>query len=185
LRRLIELPGGPCVLVLCHPTKYASEPEQLLPRGGGAFLAEVDGNLTVFKQETNLVVLHHSDKLRGRGFEPITFRLETITCPQLVDSKRRPLPTVRAVTLTEADETAEVEQARKDEDALMAVMTTTASMSIAEMARAVGWVSSTGEPKKSKVQRTLKRLAKDKLVKNERGKWKLMSKGEKVVKPKD
>ena len=45
-RTLTTLPGGPCVLVLCHPIKHVSEPEQLLPRGGGAFLAEVDGNLT-------------------------------------------------------------------------------------------------------------------------------------------
>ena len=44
LRRLTTLPGGPCVLVLCHPIKHAIEPAQLLPRGGGSFLAEMDGN---------------------------------------------------------------------------------------------------------------------------------------------
>jgi hypothetical protein len=178
LRRLIDLPGGPCVLVLCHPTKYASEPSQLLPRGGGAFLAEIDGNLTAFKEESNLVVLHHHpDKLRGPGFQPITFRLETITCSQLVDSKGRLLPTVRAVALTETEEAAEVEQARTDEDALMAVMAEAQAkaktMSIAEMAVAVGWTLANGEGNRSKVQRALKRLERDKLVKNERGKWKL------------
>ena len=78
LRRLIELPGGPCVLVLCHPIKHASEPAQLLPRGGGAFLAEIDGNLTAWKEEDGLITLHHSDKFRGPGFEPITFRLDRI-----------------------------------------------------------------------------------------------------------
>jgi hypothetical protein len=36
LRSLTELPGGPCVLVLCHPIKYVTDPVQLLPRGGGA-----------------------------------------------------------------------------------------------------------------------------------------------------
>jgi AAA domain/Bifunctional DNA primase/polymerase, N-terminal/Primase C terminal 2 (PriCT-2) len=44
LRTFIELPGGPTILVTCHPTKNPNM-ENLLPRGGGAFLAEVDGNL--------------------------------------------------------------------------------------------------------------------------------------------
>jgi hypothetical protein len=40
-----EVAGGPTVLVACHPPKNAP-PENLLPRGGGAFLNEMDGNLT-------------------------------------------------------------------------------------------------------------------------------------------
>jgi hypothetical protein len=43
LRELSRLAGGPTVLICCHPTKNA---ESLVPRGGGAFLNEVDGNLT-------------------------------------------------------------------------------------------------------------------------------------------
>jgi hypothetical protein len=39
------MPGGPCVLVACHPPKNAGD-DNLLPRGGGAFIAEMDGNLT-------------------------------------------------------------------------------------------------------------------------------------------
>jgi hypothetical protein len=35
---------GPCVLVACHPPKNAGD-DNIQPRGGGAFLAEVDGNL--------------------------------------------------------------------------------------------------------------------------------------------
>ena len=49
LRSLIDaVPGGPCVVANCHPTKNA-QPDQLIPRGGGAFLAEADGNLTAAK----------------------------------------------------------------------------------------------------------------------------------------
>src|SRR5262249_41201966 len=73
-RRLTTLPGGPCVLALCHPTKYASDPTQLLPRGGGAFIGEIDGNLTAWKRDEDIIELHHG-KLRGPGFEPISFRL--------------------------------------------------------------------------------------------------------------
>src|SRR6185295_1066621 len=35
-----SLPGGPCVIVLCHPVKSPTQ-DNLLPRGGGAFIAEV------------------------------------------------------------------------------------------------------------------------------------------------
>ena len=44
LRDLTELPDGPCVLVLCHPPKNAGD-DNLQPRGGGAYVAEMDGNL--------------------------------------------------------------------------------------------------------------------------------------------
>ncbi|HMF29731.1 MAG TPA: AAA family ATPase, partial [Candidatus Cybelea sp.] len=78
LRRLTELPGGPCVLVLCHPIKHAQEQNQLVPRGGGAFLAEVDGNLTVWRKTESVIELYYTGKLRGAGFEPMHFELETI-----------------------------------------------------------------------------------------------------------
>ena len=48
LRTFVNLPGGPTVLVTCHPTKTPNM-DNLLPRGGGAFLAEVDGNLVCIK----------------------------------------------------------------------------------------------------------------------------------------
>jgi hypothetical protein len=136
----------------CHPTKYAAEPSQLLPRGGGAFLAEIDGNLT--RLEGRGPARGPGDKMRGPGFEPISFRLEPVICPQLVDSKGRPVSTVRAVAISEAEEKAEAARSRPDEDALLGVMQTTSDLSIADMARELGWVSGRGEPQKSKVHRT-------------------------------
>ena len=65
-RSLVDLPGGPTVLALCHPTKGASE-ENLLPRGGGAYLNEVDGNLIV-KNGGSIVELHWQGKFRGPDF---------------------------------------------------------------------------------------------------------------------
>ena len=47
-RHLTTMPGGPCVLVACHPPKNAGD-DNLLPRGGGAFIAEMDGNLIAKK----------------------------------------------------------------------------------------------------------------------------------------
>src|SRR5262249_19301658 len=48
--RELQLPGGPTTIINCHPTKNATD-DNLLPRGAGAFLAEVDGNLTRRKQQ--------------------------------------------------------------------------------------------------------------------------------------
>jgi AAA domain len=168
LRTLTTLPGGPCVLVLCHPIKHVTEPSQLLPRGGGAFLAEVDGNLTLWKHDGVLLDLHHTDKLRGPGFEPINLRLETVTTTRLMDKKGRIIPTVRAVWISDSENARETEDARSDEDALLKTMLMP-GQSLADLANACGWRTSTGEPYKSKVQRVLKRLEKDKLVATKRG----------------
>ena len=110
LRVLTTLPGRPCVVVLCHPIKHAMDATQLLPRGGGAFLGEIDGNLTAWKHDETLVELSYT-KLRGPGFEPVTFRLEKVTTPKLVDAKGRMLPTVRAVAISEAEQAAQTKHA--------------------------------------------------------------------------
>ena len=115
LRTLTTLPGGPCVLVLCHPVKNANEQSALLPRGGGAFIAEVDGNLTLWRTD-DVTELWHAGKLRGPGFEPISFRLERVTCEALVDTKGRMSPTVRAVAITDTDKDNLARTVRSAED---------------------------------------------------------------------
>jgi hypothetical protein len=97
LRALTTLPGRPCVIVPAHPTKNA-QADNLLPRGGGAFIAEMDGNLTLTRQG-EAVRLHWQGKHRGPDFVPISFKLQTVSAPQLVDSKGRPVPTVMAVPM--------------------------------------------------------------------------------------
>lgn len=99
LRQLCALPGRPAVVVACHPTKNA-DPANLQPRGGGAFIAEVDGNLTLTKADSR-VKLHWQVKHRGADFAPLYFALDTVTAPTLVDSKGRPVPTVMAVGMAD------------------------------------------------------------------------------------
>lgn len=101
LRALTTLPGKPCVIVPCHPTKNA-QADALLPRGGGAFIAEMDGNLTLSKAG-EVIRLHWQGKHRGPDFKPICFRLQTVSAPQLLDSKGRPVPTVMAVPTAEGE----------------------------------------------------------------------------------
>ena len=181
LRALTTLPGGPCVVVLCHPVKNASEQSALLPRGGGAFIAEVDGNLTLWRTD-DVTELWHTGKLRGPGFEPIAFRLERVLCPALVDTKGRMSPTVRAVVITDTDKEADATAARSDEDQILVAMLER-PRSIAGLAIACNWVSSGGEPQKSKVHRVMRGLEKSGHVKKGRGDvYELTDRGSKSAK---
>lgn len=87
LRPITKIAGKPTVLVAAHPIKNASE-DNLIPYGSGAVLNEVDGNLTLWKSaETGLTTLHWQGKLRGREFEPIPFRFEECSSPDVLDAK--------------------------------------------------------------------------------------------------
>jgi AAA domain len=181
-RTLTTLRGGPCVLVLCHPIKHTTDPTQLLPRGGGAFLAEMDGNLTIWRRDDVLVELHYN-KIRGPGFEPMTFKLEKITTTNLTDKKGRLLPTVRAVLISESEEEKQAQHTRGDENKLLAALLKEADRSVADLARACNWTSPNGEPYKSKVHRILERLSKvrPKLVAKVRDQWALTDAGKEAA----
>jgi hypothetical protein len=73
--------------VTCHPTK-TPDMTNLLPRGGGAFLAEVDGNLVCVLARSSMVVeVTTHGKFRGPEFTPFTFKLKQGTSAKLVDRK--------------------------------------------------------------------------------------------------
>ena len=183
LRTLTLLPGGPCVVALCHPVKHVTDPSQLLPRGGGAFLAEVDGNLTAWKRDEDIIELHHSGKLRGPGFEPVSFKLEKFTTPKLVDSKGRMLPTVRAIAVTEAEEVERARAVRKDEDQLLLALLENSHRSQRDLARACGFLMQNGDPYQSKVVRLCRALRDAKLIKPGRGdEWVLTDSGREAAK---
>jgi len=181
LRRLTDLPGGPCVVVLCHPIKHAQDATQLLPRGGGAFLAEMDGNLTCWKHDDNLIELHHN-KIRGPGFEPLIFSLETIRTPELTDKLGNMLPTVRAIAISQTDETAQQTRTRDDEDRVMASLLENPDASYADIAERWGWKNDAGALQKMRVQRSLIRLdktASPKVLRKNRERWELTEEGKK------
>jgi hypothetical protein len=178
LRGLTTLPGGPCVLVLCHPIKHATDPSQLVPRGGGAYLAEVDGNLTLWRHTDDMVELYHT-KMRGAGFQAITFQLETIKTSQLADRKGRPIPTVRAVAISDQEEERKSKTAQNGVDRVLMAMLAEPEGSLASWAASCDWVADNGEPYKKKVQRIIERLAdeKPKLAFKYRNRWHLTDGG--------
>jgi len=177
LRELTTLPGKPTVFVLCHPTKGATK-ENLTPRGGGAFLAEVDSNLTVWKDEAGVVTLHHTPKIRGAGFDPIRFELVGVELQGHKDCRGNPIFSTAARHVP--DERAEQLEAKAldDENRLLVAMQRKPGGSVADLAMAAGMTDGMGKPKKSKVHRLLLALADQKLVvKTRTGAWVLTNKG--------
>ena len=174
LRMLTTLPGKPVVYAACHPIKNA-DPSNLLPRGGGAFIAEMDGNLTLNKGDT--VKLHWQGKHRGPDFDPIYFELKTVTVPTLVDSKGRPVPTVMAEALSKGESIKRADKARNDDDEVLLAIERGKGSSLAEMAEALCWCTPTGEPNKDRVRHAKDRLYKRKLVDVARKGWKLTKRG--------
>jgi hypothetical protein len=169
LRKFCDLPGRPCVVALCHPTKIVSGPDSLLPRGGGSFIAEMDGNLTAFLHDGNLCDLHWIGKFRGPDFEKIIFRLTTVTTTTLTDSKGRLLPTVMARIVSEAEAVATELLAVDQEDRLLIAMHNRPQGSLVQWATDCRWFVA-GDPLKPNrglSHRVIKRLEKDKLVAKE------------------
>jgi hypothetical protein len=176
----VELPRGPCVVIACHPTKNADE-DNLQPRGGGAYVAELDGNLTCIKQRGEEVAeLHWQTKFRGPNFAPMTFKFKTVTDhPLLKDKDGDPLPTVVAMALSEQDKLRLTNKARRSQDAVLIVLPRHVDSSLADIAGVLGWRDKKGEPARMKVHRALEALKAQKLVKKHRGCWKLTTAGEK------
>jgi len=169
-RSLTTVKGNPAVIVACHPTKSASK-DNLLPRGGGGFLNEVDGNLTVWR-DGEVVTLHHHGKLRGAPFDPIQFKLLPI---ELNGIKRRNGKPVRSVTVQWIDDAAAATLDRgraQDEDRLLYALLHHPNESQA------GWASICGWRSKATVHAVLQRLAADKLVTKYRSRYKLTEAGE-------
>jgi hypothetical protein len=162
LRTLTTLPGKPVVFAACHPVKNA-DPSNLLPRGGGAFIAEVDGNLTLNKADAT-VRMHWQGKHRGPDFSPIHFELETVTAPSLIDSRGRNIPTVMAKVLSAGEAKQRARNADADGDTVLLEIERAPHQSLSEIADSIGWKTASDEPDKERARRACDRLTKDKLV---------------------
>ena len=179
LRLLTTLPGSPAVIVLCHPTKNAAQ-DALLPRGGGSFTAEADANLTLWKDESNVVTLSWHGKIRGPSFDPIRFELASVELAGFQDCRGKPIHS--SVVRHVPDARADMLQAREvnDQDRLLIALRKTPEASVSDLARDTGMVDGAGKPLKSKADRRLKSLEQLALAeRNRHGKWKLTPKGQK------
>jgi len=177
LRELTRIEGEPAVLVLCHPSKNAAR-DQLYPRGGSAFLGEVDTNLTLWNDDG--VIELGANKRRMPEFDPIRWRFEVVDIAR-TDARGEPVRSVVAKIVTDDQGELRSHARREDENRLLFAMLRHPGESIAAWARACGWVlqDGAGGPHKSKVIRTLERLSADRLVTKFRGSWQLTAAGKK------
>lgn len=170
-RVLTTCAGRPAVMALAHPVKAAGR-DNLLPRGGGAFLAEIDANLTLWAEgDRETTTLHWQGKIRGADFQPVTFALAPVTLTDKADAKGRLLVSVVAVLQTTEQADMAVKATVSNENVVLEWMRRAPGISIKDLATNIGWVSVSGTPHKGKVHRILKSLQALKLVKFWRGKW--------------
>jgi hypothetical protein len=178
LRELTKLHGGPCVLVTCHPTK-SPNPDNLLPRGGGAFVAEVDGNLVCIKEDKVVTLTTHG-KFRGPDFKPLLFKLQAGKTELLKDRKGRQLWSVTAAPITDQEGEQLADETKRNSDDLLRAMLAKPGASLPQLAEALGWhYPSSGQPYKTKVQKLLPGLKARKLADNKGDRWALTEKGAK------
>lgn len=103
MRALCDVEWRPSQLIIAHPAGKTPSKDNLVPRGGGAFLNEIDGNLTVWSQDASQQTLHHSQKFRGAGFDPMEWVMEIHQFSHLTDIHGVPLklPVSRPETTVE------------------------------------------------------------------------------------
>jgi phage/plasmid primase-like uncharacterized protein len=185
LRTLTECDGNPAVVSLCHPVKNASR-DNLLPRGGGATLNEVDGNLTLWAERIGeATMLHWQGKIRGPDFDPVIFKLKPVNT-ELKDKQGRDVITVVAHPIDEMEAAHENAQALENENAVLRVLNKNPKWSQGDIARALGWIkhddaNNRHTPERWKVQRAINVLVKENLVRKSRGKCQLTEAGKKAL----
>lgn len=181
LRSLTSLSGGPAVLVLCHPTKRATD-DDLIPRGGGAFLAEVDGNIAVQRRDS-LLVASAQGKFRGSDAWTLRFELETMRDhPTLRDTRGRAIPTVIAKPVGEGKAAVMEKRSEQDDEIVLRAVSDKPGLTPTDLARAIGWTyGAKNEPNRTKVARVLTRLQKEKLVIERLGAWRSTPAGDKEL----
>lgn len=110
LRKMCDTPQRPSILIIAHPAGKVASKDNLVPRGGGAFLNEIDGNLTVWSEDASQQTLHHSPKFRGAGFDPIEWVMQIHEFSHLTDIHGTPLklPVSRPEMTTERSRREEV-----------------------------------------------------------------------------
>lgn len=180
MRSLIDTDGRPAVVCLCHPVKNAGQ-DNIIPRGGSAFINELDCNLTLWKDGDDVCALHHN-KLRGPSFNPIQFRLVPCVLNGVLDTKGREVTTVVTRHLNEAEAGAALDTVYSDAMLVLAELAASMRPSVGGIARALGWLAPNGAPHKGKVHRVLKELLAEKLVLNRFGKWSPTEAGRAFVK---
>lgn len=174
LRQLTFLPGKPAVVVPCHPVKNASK-DNLAPVGGGAFLNEVDGNLTLWSDAEKQTTLHWQGKFRGPEFEPMAFEMRTHECLKVCDANGVLMPSVVAEPISDkALDRREIDQ-EDDENLILKIIAASPKGTIRSIADTANFGM-------SKVYRVISRLIENKFIEKHRNnKYRITRKGRREI----
>ena len=175
-RPLTQIKGNPAVIIAAHPVKNAAA-DNLIPYGGGAILNEIDGNLTLNMALGGVTELYWQGKLRGVELEPVKFRFEGRTSPDVKDVKGREVELPLLRPMTDADAESREKAAINQDAALLKAMRDGPGATLNALAAATGF-------HRSSIEHKLNRLATPqggKLVKNTLGKWALTPAGLKAI----
>jgi predicted transcriptional regulator len=172
LRSLVNLPGKPAVLALAHPTKGATD-DNIVPKGGGSFLNEIDGNVALRRVDGVIAGEPHG-KFRGPEFNPLYFELKAIRNPKLRDTRGRDIPTVIACPVDDGGIASRAKAALSDEDAVLNAIAEHPRKGRGDLAKLTGM-------NEHKIDRAAKKLTDQKLIVKERTGWTLTSKGEREL----
>jgi hypothetical protein len=180
-RWIVGSEGSPAVLVLTHPTKNA-QPDNLLPRGGGAFLNELDGNFTLWSAAIGeTTAMHWQGKLRGADFPRIEFAIKPVKLDNIADARGRPIWSVAATPIDDDQAQTRAARVRAEENTVLKMLAeandTAHDISVSDIAFAAQWCGETGVPNKAKVHRLLKSLSSAGLATQDRGQWVITDKG--------
>jgi hypothetical protein len=149
-----------------------------MPRGGSAFLNELDANLTAFKDGE--VVQLGWNKVRGPAFDFIDMKLEVHVHDGIKTNLGSAVTSIVA-TAVDARTTDQLQrQLEADENMLLRVMFDEPKLSLRDYAERLGWHTKTGQPYVGKVQRLFKDLEKEKLVRRYRKRFVLTAAGKKA-----
>jgi hypothetical protein len=179
LRLLSRCASNPTVLDLCHPRKNANR-EDLVPRGGSAFLNEVDGNLRLWRDGEVAELVSDPNKFRGASVL-MTFRSELVQTQQIKDSKGRMIQIPFFCPMNEIEAVKTHDAQWRDENRLLWAMKGKPGATQADWAVTCQWFSEDGRtPRRDKVNRLLNAMAKESpaLVRKSRGRWYLTKAGE-------
>jgi len=156
LRTLLQLPGNPALFVLCHPAD-GNNADKSKPRGGSAFMAEIDGNAYLTAAGSTVMLHRHENKFRGIMWSPVSFELRTEYSDKLVvDGDRIPTVTARPIDDNAQDIRDKVNRQRQLQ--LLAQIKETPGQTQVALTKSLGWLDSQGKPAKMVTSRAAKEL---------------------------
>lgn len=102
LRNLTKLPGNPAVLAISHPALAVQSKAELKPRGASATMGEVDGIITVWRENNIVEISAHPEKFRGAPFT-LQMQMKVGKVSYLKDKKGRPIEDIYGSVITQND----------------------------------------------------------------------------------